>query len=232
MLFRSAGPGQYGPALAMALAAMVGCTSATQREAARIGSVATSDAPRIDDCWRKAVASAPFQALRSRMGEHADSPTDAMKANPAKATPQEAELLLALQQDHLSPCRRLAIESAAKVGPSVVAILAGNYAAADENTTRLTTGRVTWGAFVIENQALITRRRAALLAVGEQMQRRLNASQQTAGDEEGAAREQADEALALWVRRQQLLLQGQKSGGPIKITRCRYQGAALHCAED
>lgn len=224
-------PLRRGLALAVAAALTAGCTSATQREAARIGDVAASDAPRIDNCWRKAAASAPFKALQSRMGEHADSPTDAMKANPAKATPEEAALLLALQQDYLSPCRRLAIESAAKVGPSVVAILAENYAAADDNTARLTTGRITWGAFVTENQGLVTRRRAALLAAGEQMQRRLNVAQRSAADEDVGAREQADEALAQWARRQQLLLQAQKPGGPMKVTRCRYVGTALRCTE-
>jgi len=210
------------------LALGAGCTSSAGQEAARIEGVAAADAPRIDDCWRTAMASAPFQALKPRMGEHADSPTDAMKANPAKATADDAALLLALHQDYLMPCRRLAVESAAKVGPAVVAILAENYAAADDNAARLVAGRITWGAFVTENQTLITRRRAALLTAGEEMQRHLAAPRPVAREGE-EPRERADAALALWARRQQLLLQAQAVGGAMTVLRCRYSGDVLTC---
>ena len=105
------------------------------------------------------------------MGDHADSPTAAMKSNREKATPQEAALLLSLQQDYLAPCRKMALESAAKVHPSIVAILTDSYARADANTARLVDREITWGEYVSENQAIVTHRRAELLAAGESMQR-------------------------------------------------------------
>ena len=105
------------------------------------------------------------------MGDHADSPTAAMKSNPAKATPQEAALLRSLQQDYLAPCRRMALESAAKVHPAIAAILTDSYARADANAARLIGREITWGEYVSENQAIVTHRRAELLAAGESLQR-------------------------------------------------------------
>jgi hypothetical protein len=157
--------------LTIAILAVGACETGAPPEAARIYGIAASDAPAIDDCWRKALASPPHQALRAKTGDHADSPTGAMKANPQKATPQEAALLRTLQQDWLAPCRKMALASATKVHPAIVAILTDSYARADANTQRLAGREITWGEYVSENQAIVTHRRAELLAAGESMQR-------------------------------------------------------------
>jgi hypothetical protein len=160
--------------LALVIAALVGlggCASKTPPEAVRVHAIAASDASAIDACWRKVRASPQHQALKDRMGDHADSPTATMKSNPAKATPQEAGLLQSLQQDYLAPCRKMALESAAKVHPSIVAILTDSYARADANTAQLVVRQITWGEYVSENQAIVTHRRAELLAAGETMQK-------------------------------------------------------------
>ncbi len=157
--------------LGIALLALGGCASKTPPEAARVHGIAATDAPAIDACWRKALTSPQHQALKARMGDHADSPTAAMKSNPEKATPQEAAQLLSLQQEYLAPCRNMALESAAKVHPTIVAILTESYARADANTARLAARDITWGEYVSENQAIVTHRRAELLAAGESMQR-------------------------------------------------------------
>jgi hypothetical protein len=158
-------------ALLIALCAVAACAPPTPPEAARIHSIAASDAPAIDACWRAVLKSPPHQALRARMGDHADSPTDGMKSNRGKATPEEAAQLVLLQNDHLAPCRRMALASAAKVDPRIVAILSDSYAKADGNTARLVARKITWGEFVSENQAIVTQRRSDLLAAGEAMQR-------------------------------------------------------------
>jgi hypothetical protein len=152
-------------------AVLVGCASKTPAEAARVHGIAATDAPSIDACWRKVLASPQHQALRDRMGDHADSPSTAMKSNPAKATPQDAAQLQSLQRDYLVPCRKMALQSAAKVHPAIVAILTDSYARADANTARLIARDITWGEYVSENQAIVTHRRAELLAAGEAMQR-------------------------------------------------------------
>jgi hypothetical protein len=157
--------------LGIALVAVAGCTGRTPPEVARVHGVAATDAPAIDACWRKVLTSPQHQALRARMGDHADSPTDAMKSNRAKATPQEAATLLSLQQEFVAPCRRMALASAAKVHPAIVSILADSYARADANTAQLAGRDITWGEYVSENQAIVTHRRAELLAAGEALLR-------------------------------------------------------------
>jgi hypothetical protein len=157
--------------LAIALLGFSGCAPGVPAEAARVHAITASDAPAIDACWRAALASPPHQALRDRMGDHADSPTQAMKSNPQRATAQEAAQLIALQQDYLAPCRRMALASAAKVHPAVVAVLVESYAKAEANTARLVSRQITWGEFVSENQAIVTQRRSELLATGESLQR-------------------------------------------------------------
>src|SRR5215204_4864803 len=108
--------------IGVALLAVAGCAGKTPPEAARLHGIAATDAPAIDACWRKVLTSPQHQALKDRTGDHADSPTTAMKSNAAKATPQEAAELLSLQQEYLLPCRKMALESAAKVHPAIVAI--------------------------------------------------------------------------------------------------------------
>jgi hypothetical protein len=162
-------------AVVIALLAVGGCADNAPSEAARIHGIATTDAPGIDACWRRVLASPPHRALRAKTGDHADSPTSAMKSNRQKATAQEAALLRSLQQQYLSPCRMMALESAAKVHPTVVTILSESYARADANTARLVALEITWGEYVSENQAIVTHRRAELLAAGEAMQKEQSA---------------------------------------------------------
>jgi hypothetical protein len=157
--------------LGIVLLAIAGCASPTPPEAARVHGIAATDAPAIDACWRQVLSSPQHQALKARMGDHADSPTSAMKGNREKATPQEAALIQSLQQDHLAPCRKMALASAAKVHPTIVAILSESYARADANTAQLVARQITWGEYVSESQAIVTHRRAELLAAGESMQR-------------------------------------------------------------
>ena len=162
--------------LAIALLAVGGCATKAPTEATRIHDVATADAPAIDACWRKVLTSPQHQALRAKMGDHADSPTAAMKGNPGKATVEEAALLASLRAEYLVPCRKMALASAAKVHPAIVAILTESYGRADANTQRLANREISWGEYVSENQAIVTHRRAELLAAGETMQRNLQQS--------------------------------------------------------
>jgi hypothetical protein len=214
------GSGMMRVALAIVLFAGAGCATKAQQEVSRIEGVAAADAPVIDACWRGTVASPQYQALKAKMGEHSDSPTLGMKLNAHKATPEEAAQVLSLRQDYLTPCRKLAMESAGKVHPTIVAILAENYAKADANYAALVTYRINWGEFVTENQVLVTERRAQLLAAGESLQKRLGDAH--AADSVG--RGQAEAALSNWTRQQQVLLRNQR------VTTCQYVGSTLNCA--
>lgn len=209
-------------ALAIAILAVAGCATKAQQEVSRIQGVAAADAPVIDACWRGTVASPPYQALKAKMGEYSDSPTLGMKLNADKATAQEAAQVLALRRDYLTPCRKIALESAARVDPAIVAILAENYAKADANYAKFSTHMISWGEFVTENQALVTERRANLLAAGEGIQKGLKGSPAVAT----TPRQQAEAALSNWTQQQRNLLGGHR------VMNCQYTGSMLSCTSD
>ena len=206
-------------AFAVVLLVVAGCTTKAQQEATRIQDVAVTDAPIVDACWRRAVASAPYQSLKSKMGEHSDSPTPAMKLNPNKATAGESAQVLLLRRDYLASCRKIALEGASRVHPAIVAILAQNYAKADENYAKFATYKISWGEFVTENQTLVTERRAQLLAAGESMQQSLGQKRPV----EAPDRQRAEAALSSWMHQQQILLPDQP------VTDCKYVGSTLNC---
>ena len=164
------------PALLAALLALGGCATKAQQEVSRIQGIAATSAPVIDACWARAVASPPHQALKGKMGDNSEALTLAMKTNAEKATPEEAAQMLSLQRDYLAPCRKIALESAGKVHPTIVAILAESYARAEANAANLVAYKISWGDFVMENQAIVNQRRAELLAAGESIQRSLGGS--------------------------------------------------------
>jgi len=163
-------------ALLATLLALGGCATTAQQEVSRIQGIAVANAPVIDACWARAVASPPHQALKGKMGDNSDALTLVMKTNTEKATPEEAAQMLSLQRDYLAPCRKIALESAAKVHPTIVAILAESYARAEANFADLVAYKISWGEFVMENQAIVNQRRAELLAAGENIQRSLSRS--------------------------------------------------------
>ena len=84
--------------------------------------------------------------------------------------------MLSLQWNYLAPCRKIALESAGRVDPAIVAILAESYAKAEANAANLVAYRISWGEFVMENQAIVNQRRAELLAAAESIQRSLSQS--------------------------------------------------------
>jgi hypothetical protein len=163
-------------ALLAVLIALGGCATKAQQEVSRIQGIAAASAPVIDACWARAVASPPHQALKGKMGDNSDALTLAMKTNAEKATPEEAAQMLSLQRDYLAPCRKIALESAGKVHPAIVAILAESYAKAEANSGNLVAYKISWGEFVMENQAIVNQRRAELLAAGESIQKSLSRS--------------------------------------------------------
>jgi hypothetical protein len=161
-------------ALLLALIALGGCASKAQQEVSRIQGIAAASSPAIDACWAHAMASPPHQALKAKMGDNSDALTLAMKTNAEKATPEEAAQMLSLQWNYLAPCRKIALESAGKVHPAIVAVLAESYARAQANSANLVAYRISWGEFVTENQAIVNQRRAQLLAAAEGIQRSLS----------------------------------------------------------
>src|SRR5580704_4982775 len=160
-------------ALMAALIVVGGCATKAQQEVSRIQGIAAASAPVIDACWARAMASPPHQALKGKMGDNSDALTRAMKTNAEKATPEEAAQMLSLQWNYLAPCRKIALESAGKVHPAIVAILTESYAKAEANSANLVAYKISWGEFVMENQAIVNHRCFKETATAESIQKSL-----------------------------------------------------------
>ena len=121
------------------------------------------------------MASPPDQALKGKMGDNSDALTLVMKTNTEKATPEEAAQMLSLQRDYLAPCRKIALESAARsTRPSWRSWLKATLG----RRQTLPTSSPTKSARVNRDgePCLANQRRAELLAAGENIQRSLSRS--------------------------------------------------------
>lgn len=98
----------------------------------------------LAECQAKLNASAPFQALKHRIGSRA-SPD--IVSSTDKATPEEAQHLRILLRDYIIPCHRFALEVAG-THPAMIPALVVSQAQSDANYERLIAGQITWGQFM------------------------------------------------------------------------------------
>jgi hypothetical protein len=181
----------------------------------------------IKACWARMEASAEYQALKDKVGSES-GPILAMKVNPQKATPEEAAQVLALHQGYITPCRKLSLETAARINSAIVSVLASTYTKSDANYANLVTYRITWGEFVTQSAALLAQRNAELAEVGREIQRGLEQSHNA----EVSRRQAAASALSTWAYQQQVLIQNQQMINTMnqpRMTNCQYVGRMLNC---
>jgi hypothetical protein len=215
-------------AFVVALLVLGGCATKAQQEVSRLNDVAVAGGQAIDACDQRLVQGAPYQALKAKLGPVDGATPIALKANKDKAIPAEVQALYALHQDYLTPCRKIRIETVAKLHPDLVAILAETYANGDANLVRLTTRQISWGEYLTARDAISTDSKAKSVAVFSTLQKNLDVAHAS----ELARRQVAATALSNWAHQQQVLLQQQQTidaTNPPRTTTCRYVGATLSC---
>jgi hypothetical protein len=216
--------GVFGMLLVLCTA---GCATSAQREWTRLNQVGDEGSKARDACYETAAASAPFQALKNNMALRGEQ-TIAMKANPAKATKAEAASLIEYHQNYLAPCRKIDLETASKLHPALVAILADGYAKSDANIVRLINQQIAWGEFVQENDAIRIDTGSKMVTAGSAIQQNLERGHNA----ELAQRQRASAAMSNWVYQQQILAQNQQAINAMnrpRMTNCQYVGAYLQC---
>jgi hypothetical protein len=214
-------------ALVTALLALGGCATAAQHEAAHMQQVSAEGKAAIDLCWMGIEGSPPQHALRDKMGGNAAA-TLAMKANTQKATPEEAAQVLVLHQEYVMPCRKIELETAAKLSPVLAAIYASGYARSDANYANLVANKISWGEFLTERDAIAAQRRTELAAAAQSIDRHL----QQAHNAEIQQRQAAAAAFSQWAYQQQVLQQNQQAinaANRPRMTNCQYVGTYLNC---
>jgi hypothetical protein len=214
--------------IVVVLLALGGCATQAQQEMSRLEGVASSSGPAIDACDQRLEQSAPYQALKGRLGPRDGAARIALKANQEKATPAEVQEIYALHQDYLMPCRKLRLELASKAHPAFVAVLAESYSKNDATLVRLVNRQISWGQYLTERDALSAEASASGAAVASALQKNLDQAHAS----ELSRRQAAATALSNWAYQQQVLMQNQQMINAMnqpRMTNCQYVGTYLNC---
>jgi hypothetical protein len=147
---------------------LAGCATAAEREVERIKGDAAPHVAAIKACWARASSSPEGSALKDKISF--DGATLAAKMDTSKATPEEAAQLVVLHDQYVVPCRKLALEQAARVNSALVPIVANSYARSDANYANVATRKITWGEFTTEAETITRERDGQVAEVGRQMQ--------------------------------------------------------------
>jgi hypothetical protein len=149
-------------ALLLGLAA---CTTAAEREVARMNRQTTVALGEMARCSARAEASEPFRQLRAKLPPvDGTLPSAALLADRSRPTEAEAALLVELHGVYIVPCRKLVIERLATINPAFAEVAARNYADADAEYARLVQRQESWGDYA---QAFVRRRAAFAQAFSE-----------------------------------------------------------------
>jgi hypothetical protein len=164
-------------ALLLGLAA---CTTAAEREVARMNRQTTVALDEMARCSARAEASQPFRQLRAKLPPvDGTLPSVALLADRSRPTEAEAALLAELHSGYIAPCRKLVIERLGTINPAFAEVAQRNFAAADAEYARLVQRQESWGDYA---QAFVRRRAAftqAFSEAGERINRDLVRSHAT-----------------------------------------------------
>jgi hypothetical protein len=166
-----------GIALLFGLAA---CTTAAEREVARMNQATTMALAEMAQCSARAEASGPYRQLRAKLPPvDGTLPPAALLADRSRPTAAEAALLVELHAGYIAPCRKLVIERLGAINPAFAEVAARNFADADAEYAKLVQGQQSWGDYA---QAFVRRRQAftqAFSEAGERINRDLVRSHAT-----------------------------------------------------
>lgn len=207
---------------------LAGCATAAEQEVSRLREVQAATDPAIDACDQRLEQSAPYQALKSRLGPTSGTIPLALKASPDKASPAEVQQIFALHQEYMTPCRKLKLEALAQMHPALVGVIAEYYAKTDAALVQLTNRQITWGQYMTQKDAINVEANARYDAAAAEIRKDLNRSHAL----EMARRQQAANALAQFAYQQQVLQQRQQmidAANRPRLTTCQYYGATLNC---
>lgn len=219
-----------GRLIAIVVALAVGaCMTGAQQEQARMSSAAAQGQADVDACAARMVASAPYQALQGKIPAGGNSPPPlTLQANTAKPTAGDVDLLYALHEQGIAPCRAVTLESLAKIHPALVGVKTDQYTQFDALYLRLVNGQATWGEFAQGFYHLNQATNAKMQATSAQIQQQLG----QAHNYEMAERRAAASAFRQWSYQQQLLNNQrqliQQQSAP-RMTTCNYVGTNLSC---
>ena len=159
---------------------LAACTTAAERDVARMNRETTVALGDMAQCSARAEASQPFRQLRAKLPPvDGTLPSAALLADRSRPTEAEVALLVELHTGYIAPCRKLVIARLGTINPAFAEVAARNYADADAAYARLVQREESWGDYA---QAFVRRRAAftqAFSDAGERLNRDLVRSHAT-----------------------------------------------------
>ncbi|HZQ01370.1 MAG TPA: hypothetical protein VFB13_17630 [Reyranella sp.] len=145
-----------------------------------------------------------------------------LQTNQSKPTPTESAVLLKLYDNYVLPCRKIALDGAARVNSAFSVVLACTYAESDVEYARLVRREESWGEFAQGS----VRRRADLRQALQAAQSHINRDLGQSHAYEMQQRQAAAKALSDMAYQQQVIAAMNR---PI-TTNCTRIGYAINCS--
>lgn len=213
---------------------IVGCSTAAQREEARMVTVITDSVASARTCLEAIADNPEYSSLKSKTIMDANARSVPLQMRNDKTFPTKQEILLIYNvHGEKQDCRKILLDGASKVHPVVLLTFIEGFAASDKLTAQLTGGQLTWGQYNEGLQDLLTQTQEKLIKasvlVGSQLQRQHQAE---LAQRQRAAEAAMKAALQQWsYQQQQIALQQQaiQAASRSRTINCRRFGDTLQC---
>jgi hypothetical protein len=179
---------------------LAGCATGAQQQYRAMVSGNQTVAAQAKACAAQAYNSPEMAIVRPHFPLDPREATLAQLSDQSFATKQEIEAILAVYPQ-LQACRKGMLEGIQKTTPSVVPMLAKEFAAADDDTILLVQRKMAWGDRVRRGRDRLVATQAELSAEGQ----RITAGLEQQHEAELARRQAALDALARWAQTQQVI---------------------------
>jgi hypothetical protein len=177
-------------------------------------------AAQVKLCGEQAYSSPEMSVIKPHFPLNPQDATLAQLSDQSLATKQETDAILAVYP-RLQDCRKAALEGLQNTTPSVVPILAKEFAEADNDTISLIQRKMSWGERVRRGRDRLLSLQTALTVEGQ----RITDGLERQHENELARRQAAFDALARWAQTQQVI---NAMSRPV-ITNCTQLGNFTNC---
>jgi hypothetical protein len=218
-------------ALILALALVVGaCATEAQREAGRMSEAGQAALDSAKQCMARYTASADYQSLKDKLPPLSEPAPMSLLANHERPSTAEAETLIRVHREYVTPCRQIIVEGMNRMHPGIGGAYASNYAAADAEYVKLVRREISWGDYALARERESAALQQRVAAIDAAVKKDLTQSHEA----ELQRRQASAAAMAQWSYQQQVIAALNRPA-PVRTTptmattNCTRLGAFLDC---
>jgi hypothetical protein len=207
--------------------ALFGCATAAQRQYQAISTGNQAIATQAKACLEQYYNAPEAAILRPHAPMDVRQATLLQLSDQSFATKAEADAILTIYP-RLQACRQAVLNGLQNTVPSIIPILAKDFAEADDDTIALLQRKVTWGEHVRRRRDLVLALQSALQVESQRITAALEASHEAELAQRQEAIQSAGAALQQWSQTQQVISNMNRT----TFTNCMrfgYQGNMVNC---